>query len=507
VTNPSTPAKGLTLSSLKSQLWDCAETLRGSAVDRTDWKAYILPLLFFKRICDVWDEETAEAAQLYGDVDPVDFPEVHRFDVPGECHWRDVRDTPANVGTALAHAMREIERANLDTLYRVFGAADWGNREILTDEILKDLIEGLSEVSLGNTAVTSDILGDAYEYLIGKFADVSKRKKAGEFYTPRSVVRMMVDILDPKEGETIYDPACGTGGMLLGAIDHVQRAGGDPRTFFGKIYGQEKNLTTSAIARMNLVLHGIEDFQVVREDTLRSPAFTDSSTGGLATFDCVIANPPFSLKEWGREVWESDPWGRAAYGLPPDGYGDYAWVQHMVASMALSTGRMAVVLPQGALFRRDAEGRIRQALLREDLIEAVIGLAPNIFYGTGLAPAVVILRRTKPVERRRRVLVIDASRLFRKGRAQNFLDSQHAQQIVDWVRAFADVEDVAKVTRLDEINDEDWTLNIARYVLPPIGEEIPPLAEAVATFKETLSECRVAEDHLREVLAEGGWLA
>jgi type I restriction enzyme M protein len=497
----------LILQDLKSHLWNCAEILRGSAVDRTDWKAYILPLLFFKRICDVWDEETADAAKLYGDVAPVDFSEIHRFSVPEGCHWRDVRATPANVGAALSHAMREIERANPDTLYRVFGAADWGNREILTDEILKDLVEGLSEVSLGNTAVTSDILGDAYEYLIGKFADVTKRKKAGEFYTPRSVVRMMVDILDPQAGESIYDPACGTGGMLLVAIDHAQRAGGDPRTFFGKIYGQEKNLTTSSIARMNLVLHGIEDFQVVREDTLRSPAFTDSSTGGLATFDCVIANPPFSLKEWGREVWEADPWGRAAYGLPPESYGDYAWVQHMVASMAMGAGRMAVVLPQGALFRKDAEGRIRQALLEKDLIEAVIGLAPNIFYGTGLAPAVMVLRRTKPAKRRKKVLVIDASSLFRKGRAQNFLEPEHARQIVAWVGAFADVEDRAKVVTLDAIKAEDWTLNISRYVLPPIGEEIPPLPEAVAAFKRALAECRAAEDHLREVLTEGGWLA
>ena len=319
---------------LRSHLWECAEILRGSAVDRTDWKAYILPLLFFKRISDVWDEETADAAALFGDAEPVDFPEVHRFNVPEGCHWRDVRETPANVGAALSHAMREIERANPDTLYRVFGAADWGNREMLTDEILKDLMEGLSGVSLGNKAVSTDVLGDAYEYLIGKFADVTKRKKAGEFYTPRSVVRMMVELLDPKAGESIYDPACGTGGMLLGAIEHVQRAGGDARTFFGKIFGQEKNLTTASIARMNLVLHGIEDFQVVREDTLRSPAFTDSATGGLATFDCVIANPPFSLKEWGRDVWEADPWGRAAFGLPPESYGDYAWVQHMVASMA-----------------------------------------------------------------------------------------------------------------------------------------------------------------------------
>lgn len=492
---------------LRQHLWNCAEILRGSAVDRTDWKAYILPLLFFKRISDVWDEETAEAVALFGDADPVDFPEVHRFSVPEGCHWRDVRETPANVGAALSRAMREIERANPDTLYRVFGAADWGNREMLTDEILKDLLEGLSEVSLGNKAVSTDALGDAYEYLIGKFADVTKRKKAGEFYTPRSVVRMMVELLDPKAGESIYDPACGTGGMLLGAIEHVQRSGGDARTFFGKIYGQEKNLTTASIARMNLVLHGIEDFQVVREDTLRSPAFTDSATGGLATFDCVIANPPFSLKEWGRDLWEADPWGRAAFGLPPESYGDFAWVQHMVASMASRTGRMAVVLPQGALFRKDAEGRIRKALLEQDLIEAVIGLAPNIFYGTGLAPAVVVLRRTKPAPRKGKVLIADASSLFRKGRAQNFLDPEHGSEIVGWVRGFKDAPDHVKVVSLNDIEAEDWTLNISRYVMPPVGEDIPSLPEAVAAFKQAVAEARAAEDRLREVLTEGGWLS
>jgi type I restriction enzyme M protein len=414
---------------------------------------------------------------------------------------------PANVGAGMARAMREIERTNPDILYRVFGAADWGNKEILSDEILKDLIEQLSEVPLGNQAAGTDTLGDAYEYLIGRFADVTKRKKAGEFYTPRSVVRMMVDILDPEEGETIYDPACGTGGMLLGAIEHVQRAGGDPRTFFGKIYGQEKNLTTSSIARMNLVLHGIEDFQIVREDTLRRPAFMDSALGGVATFDCVIANPPFSLKEWGREVWEADPWGRAAYGLPPESFGDYAWVQHMVSSMAAETGRMAVVLPQGALFRKDAEGRIRQSLLEHDLIEAVIGLAPNVFYGTGLAPAVVVLRRRKPLQRQAKVLFVDASRLYRKGRAQNFLDAEHAQQIVEWVTVFADVEDSVKVVALHDIEEEDWTLNISRYVLPRAADEILPFTPAFAAFKEALAGCRASEDSLREVLTKGGWLA
>lgn len=492
---------------LRSALWEAANILRGSAVDRTDWKGYILPLLFFKRISDVWDEETVEAAETFGEADPSLFPEVHRFTLPDGCHWHDVRNTSSNVGTALLRAMQRIERANHGTLNRVFGTADWGNKEKFTDELLKDLIEGFSAIPLGNKAVSTDVLGDAYEYLIGKFADVARRKKAGEFYTPRSVVRMMVEILDPKEGESIYDPACGTGGMLLGAIEHVQRKGGDPRTFFGKVYGQEKNLTTSSIARMNLVLHGIEDFQIAREDTLRNPAFSDASTGGLLTFDCVIANPPFSLKEWGRELWEADPWDRAKYGVPPESYGDYAFVQHMIASMAATgNGRMAVVLPQGALFRKAAEGAIRTELLKEDLIEAVIGLAPNLFYGTQLAGCVVILRRKKPAARKKKVLIIDASSLFRKGRAQNFLDPEHTTQIVKWYRAFADVEDRAKVVTLDDIKKEGWTLNISRYVLPPIGEEIPPLSGAVATFKSALAEARAAEDHLRTVLTEGGWL-
>ena len=504
---PSTARAGNGASQLKSAVWDAANTLRGSAVDRTDWKGYILPLLFFKRISDVWDEETAEAQEMYGEADPSLFPEIHRFVVPEGCHWNDVRNVATNVGAALRRAMQEIERANPDTLFRVFGNADWGDKEKFSDELLKDLIEGFARIGLGNTAANTDALGDAYEYLVGKFADVTRRNKAGEFYTPRSVVRMMVEILDPREGESIYDPACGTGGMLLGAIEHVVRKGGDPRTFYGKIYGQEKNLTTSAIARMNLVLHGIEDFQIAREDTLRSPAFTDSSTGGLGSFDCVIANPPFSLKEWGRELWEADPWSRASFGIPPESYGDYAFVQHMIASMTRTgNGRMAVVLPQGALFRKAAEGKIRTALLKHDLIDAVIGLAPNLFYGTQLAGCVVILRRKKPAARRNKVLIIDASSLFRKGRAQNFLELEHSEQIVSWYRSFEDVEDRAKVATLDEIENEGWTLNISRYVLPPIGEDIPPLPEAVATFKTALADARAAEDHLRKVLTEGEWL-
>ncbi|MBN1934159.1 MAG: SAM-dependent DNA methyltransferase [Anaerolineae bacterium] len=491
----------VTLPELESYLWEAANILRGSPVDRTDWKSYILPLLFFKRICDVWDEEHEQALTTYGQ----DFADEHRFQVPEGCHWDAVRETPANVGAALQNAMRGIEAANQKHLYGVFGDAQWSNKERLPDALLKDLIEHLSAFKLSNSRVASDVIGDAYEYLIKKFADATN-KKAGEFYTPRSVVRLMVNILDPQEGETIYDPACGTGGMLLAAVEHVRARGGDPRTFFGKLYGQEKNLTTASVARMNLLLHGIEDFSVECGDTLRNPVFSDPSTGGLATFDCVIANPPFSLEQWGREIWENDPWGRAFAGLPSDSSGDFAWVQHMVSSMAYGAGRMAVVLPQGALFRGGVEGQIRQKLLEQDLIEAVIGLAPNLFYGTGLAACILVLRRRKPSRRAGQVLVVDASSLFRKARAQNFLDAEHAAAILSWVQAFQDVPERARVVGVEEIKEHDWTLNISRYVLPPVGQDIPPLDVAVADFKAALTRCREAEDNLRALMVEGGWL-
>ena len=491
----------LTLSELESHLWEAANILRGSPVDRTDWKSYILPLLFFKRISDVWDEEYAQMVETYGE----DFADEHRFQVPEVCHWTAVRETPTNVGTALSNALRGIERANQEHLYGVFGDAQWTNKDRLPDDLLKDLIEHFSALPLGNKSVRNDVIGDAYEYLIKQFADTTN-KKAGEFYTPRSVVRLMVDILDPQEGETIYDPACGTGGMLLAAVEHVREAGGDPRTFFGKLFGQEKNLTTSSVARMNLLLHGVEDFRIERGDTLRNPVFTDSSEQTLQTFDIVLANPPFSLENWGREVWESDPWGRNFAGLPTDKSGDFAWVQHMVKSMMPGHGRMGVVLPQGALFRGGAEGKIRKKLLQQDRVEAVIGLAPNLFYGTGLAACILILRMKKDADRAKQVLIVDASSLFRKDRAQNHVEPEHTEEILSWVRAFEDVEDRARVMRLDEIEQEDWTLNISRYVLPPIGQDIPPLREAVTDFKAALVRFKKAEDVLRREMTEGGWL-
>lgn len=490
------------LSQLESHLWESANILRGP-VDAADFKTYIFPLLFFKRICDVWDEEYADILNESGDSELALFPESHRFQIPDDCHWNDVRSVASNVGNALQRAMREIEKENPDTLYGVFGDAQWTNKDRLSDALLKDLIEHFSRLPLGNKNVDSDVIGDAYEYLIKKFADATN-KKAGEFYTPRSVVRLMVEMLDPKEGETIYDPACGTGGMLLAAVQHVNEQHGDVKRLWGKLFGQEKNLTTSSIARMNLFLHGIEDFKVVRGDTLRNPAFFDGDK--LAAFDCVIANPPFSLEKWGEELWINDPFGRNFAGLPPGSSGDFAWVQHMVKSMADGTGRMAVVLPQGALFRKGAEGGIRQKLLEMDLIEAVIGLASNLFYGTGLAACVLVLRRKKLPLRKNKVLIADASRLFKRGRAQNYLEPEHAYEIQSWFKKYQDVQDAVRIVDIDEIKSEDWTLNISRYVLPPLQEDIPSLPDAIAAFKDALSRCREAEGRLAKVMVEGEWL-
>jgi type I restriction enzyme M protein len=452
----------------------------------------------------VFDEEYAAAlTESAGDEEYALFPQNYRFQIPKGCHWTDVRVVTTNVGQALQKAMRGIERANPETLYGIFGDAAWSNKDRLPDSLLRDLIEHFSRITLGNAVAQADVLGQSYEYLIKKFADLTN-KKAGEFYTPRSIVRLMVNILDPKEGESIYDPACGTGGMLLEAVHHVRLNQGDDRTLWGKMFAQEKNLTTSAIARMNLFLHGASDFQVVRGDTLRQPAFF--SGDNLATFDCVIANPPFSLEKWGEEVWASDPYGRKFAGMPPSKSGDYAWVQHMIKSMASARGRMAVVLPHGALFRMGKEGEIRQKILQMDLIEAVIGLGPNLFYGAGLAACILVVRQRKKKDRKKKVLILDASREFKTGRAQNELLPEHVDRIYGWYRDYQDVEGIARVIPLDEIAANDHNLNITRYIEPISAQGVLTVEESMKRLQESAKAVFAAEGRLVAVLKREGLL-
>jgi type I restriction enzyme M protein len=314
----------------------------------------------------------------------------------------------------------------------------------------------------------------------------------------------MVNILDPRERASIYDPACGTGGMLLEAIHHVREKHGDVRTLWGKLFGQEKNLTTSAIARMNLFLHGAADFQIVRGDTLRSPAFFLGDS--LATFDCVIANPPFSLEKWGDEVWDSDPYGRNFAGMPPAKSGDYAWVQHMIKSMAPKTGRMAVVLPHGALFRMGKEGEIRRKILGMDLLEAVIGLGPNLFYCTGLAACILVLRQKKAKDRKNKVLIVDASKEFKTGRAQNELLPEHVDRIHGWYHAYQDVEGIARLVSLEEIAANDHNLSIPRYVEPKVTSEVLTVEEAMKRLRESAEAAFASEARLVEILKREGML-
>jgi type I restriction enzyme M protein len=487
---------------LESWLWDAVNILRGP-VDASDFKAYVFPLLFLKRISDVYDEERAIALdESEGDEEYANGSEQHRFQIPASCHWSDLQSRTTNVGQAIQRSMREIEKANPNTLYGIFGDVQWSNKDRLPDRLLVDLVDHFSGMNLSNTAVPNDVLGDAYEYLIKKFADLTN-KKAGEFYTPRSVVRLMVNILDPKTGETVYDPACGTGGMLLETLHHVREAGGDDRLMLGKLYGQEKNLTTAAIARMNLFLHGAEDFSVVRSDTLREPAFFFGDL--LATFDCVIANPPFSLARWGEDMWTTDPYGRNIAGTPSHEFGDWAWVQHMIASMAGGTGRMAVVLPRGALFRMKTEGPIRSKILDMDLIEAVIGLGPNLFYGTGLAACIVVARRSKPKDRKGKILLIDGAELLRRGRTQNTLEREHVDELLRIYNGFGDIDSKARVVSLAEVRAQGGNLNLAGYITKPATETIPTVDEATAALKQAVHAVWTAEADLERLLSERGF--
>ena len=488
----------ITLSQLEQYLSKAAWILKGP-VDASDFKVYIFPLLFFKRISDVYDEEYRTALEESGgDVEYASLPEFHRFEIPEGCHWKNVRETTTNVGLAIEKSLRGIEQANQEFLYGIFGDAQWSNKNKLSDRLLIDLIEHFSQYELSNSNVDSDMLGNSYEYLIKHFADLTN-KKAGEFYTPRSVVHLLGLILDPHEGESIYDPACGTGGMLLECVDHLKDNNEDYRTL--QLFGQEKNLTSSSIARMNMFLHGIEDFQIHRGDTLRDPAFFEAD--GLKTFDCVIANPPFSLKAWGAENWANDPYGRNIAGVPPKGNGDMAWVQHMIKSMN-STGRMTVVLPHGALFRKGAEGRIRKALLEQDMLEAVIGLGPNIFYGTQLAACVMVFKQNKDADKKDKVLFIDASDQIRVGRAQNYLEQEHVKQIYEWYNAYEDVENYVKVASKEDLVENDYNLNIPLYVEKIIEDNLPSVEEALADLKTAWNESLKAEEKFKNILLEFG---
>lgn len=442
-------------SDLEKYLWGAATLLRG-VIDAGDYKQYIFPLLFFKRICDVYDEEYEQSVAETGE----DFAENHRFRIPEGSHWKDVREVTNNVGMALQHAMQSIERENPDVLYGIFGDASWTNKQRLSDEILIDLIEHFSTEKLSITNVPDNKLGDGYEYLIKKFADDSGHT-AAEFYTNRTVVELMTKLMEPQPGESVYDPTCGSGGMLLNCALELKKDGKEYRTL--KLYGQEINLITSSIARMNMFLHGIEDFEIKRGDTLSEPKFIEDDQ--LQKFNVIMANPPYSIKRWDRKLFESDPYGRNIYGTPPQGTADYAFQQHIIKSLDEKNGRCAILWPHGVLFR-DSEKMMRKKMIEDGVVETVIALGKNLFYNSSMESCILICKTNISRERRGKIMFINAFAEVVHESDFSYLKESHIKRIIDVYRDFKEVPDFAKIKTAEEVLENDASLLVSNYVTP-----------------------------------------
>lgn len=462
--------KPISLDELEKYLWGAAVLLRGQ-IDATSYKEYIFPLVFFKRICDVYDEAYKDAMILSdGDAEFARADADQRVAiVPLGAHWDDVREVTENIGQALVTALTRIEQANpaqefyghkIGGLSGIFGPKQiWTNKDNMPDRLIADLLEHFSQLKLSLAACPADEMGTGYEYLVGKFADDAGHT-AQEFYTNRTVVDLMTEILQPKAGESIYDPTCGSGGMLIKCLTYVRDKGQEWHGM--RVYGQELNALTASIARMNLFLHGVEDYSIVNDDTLTSPGFIQN--GHLQQFDIVLANPPYSIKQWNRDAFASDKWGRNFLGVPPQGRADYAFFQHILASMKNDTGRCAILFPHGVLFR-DEEKEMREKLVKMDVLECILGLGPNLFFNASMEACVVICNKAKPESRRGRVLFIDAKKDVTRKNAQSYLEPKHITKIADAYKAFDDVEGFCKVATIREIEEHESNLNIANYVI------------------------------------------
>ncbi len=485
----------ITQQQLESYLWGAAVLLRGT-IDAGDYKQFIFPLLFFKRLCDVFDEETLTALrESGGDQDFALFPENHRFQVPADAHWREIRKVNREVGYTLQQAMRAIEVENQDKLMGIFGDAQWTNKDRLADAMLRDLIEHFSTLELTVANLPEDELGQGYEYLIKKFADDSGHT-AAEFYTNRTVVHLMTEMLDVQPGESVYDPTCGSGGMLLSCITHLRRAGKEWRNV--KLYGQERNLMTSSIARMNCFLHGIEDFRIERGDTLAEPKLVEGDH--LRRFDVVLANPPYSIKQWNREAFAADPWGRNVFGTPPPGRADYAFWQHILQSLKAKTGRCAILFPHGILFRKE-EAEMRSKIIESDVIECILGLGANLFYNSPMEACVVICRTDKPKSRKGKILLINAINEVTRERAQSFLTDQHIQHIVRAYKKFADDPGFARVVTREELRANEGNLSIPLYIAAA-ATGTKQEAQPVGSLVESMDDWRDSSANVARSLAQ-----
>ncbi len=491
----------LTLPQLEQFLWKSADILRARGIDSADYKKYIFGLLFFKRISDVWDEEYSQVLAEYDD-DAIARAEYnHRFQVPKECRWAIVEDRAENIGQKLNEIFDKLTNANSPKLDKIFDDLDFANKDRFSDETLQRLINHFSQYNFGDNYISSDILGDAYEYLIKQFA-TDAGKKGGEFYTPREVERVIIKILKPDKKNHIYDPTVGSGGFLLEAFHHLKEKENESvaRTLY--LYGQEINLGTFAIAKINMFLHGLDSADIQRGDTLANPKFLNSN-GSLKTFDIVVANYPFAINDWEDEAFKSDKYGRIdGYDMPPKKRADFAFILHIIKSIN-SSGRAGVVNPHGVLFRGGAEGRIREQILKNDLIEAVIALPSKLFYGAGIPAAVLIFNKNKAENRKKKVLIINAEKDFSEGKNQNTLRVQDIQKIVKTYDNYKDVENYARIVDLKEIKENDFNLNVQRYIENGDKEEEIDVSnirkELIALEKERSAINKRVEKYLDEL--------
>ena len=482
----------MTQQELEKYLWGAATILRGT-IDAGDYKQYIFPLLFYKRICDVYDEEFERALEESdGDMEYAAFDENHHFQVPEDAHWKTVRQTTTNVGQALQSAMHKIEQNNPEMLAGIFGDASWTNKDRLSDETLTNLIEHYSTEILNSNNIPDDQLGNAYEYLIKEFADDSGHT-AAEFYTNRTVVKLMTKIMDPKPGESVYDPTCGSGGLLLNCALQLKEEGKEYRNL--KLYGQEINLITSAIARMNMFLHGIQDFKVVRGDTLARPAFIENDE--LKKFNVILANPPYSIKNWDRESFVNDPYGRNIWGTPPQGCADYAFEQHIQKSLNTENGRSISLWPHGVLFR-ESEAGMRIKMIEEDMVDCIIGLGPNLFYNSPMEACLLITRTNKPAYKRNKILFINAVNEVKQEKTMGFLENYHIQKILSAYESYEYKENFAALVNSEEVLLKNGNMNISLYVQPAKteGEKTLPFDEAYLEWSNATNDLKSSMSEL-----------
>ncbi len=503
----------LDIKTLENWLWEAACKIRGE-VDAPKYKDYILPIIFLKRLSDVFDDEIMKLSEQYGSKEiaeqlVVKDHKLVRFYLPENARWENIKKQTTNIGQYLTDAVRTVARENpkLQGVIDIvdFNATTAGER-VISDDSLKSLIDVLGRYRLGLDDVEPDILGRAYEYLLRKFAEGSGQS-AGEFYTPKEVAILMANILDPQPGMEVYDPCAGSGGLLIKVyLRFKEKYGSDLKVKPLKFYGQEILHTTYAMAKMNVFIHNMEA-EIVLGDTMKNPKFLNSD-GSLRKFDLVVANPMWNQK-FPQSVYENDSYNRFVFGYPPSNSADWAWIQHMYTSLN-DNGRMAVVLDTGAVSRgsgntgKDRERDIRKEFVEQDLVETVILLPENLFYNTTAPGIILVINKNKSEERKNKILLINASQLYEKGRPKNYLPDESIAKVANIYLDWKEEESISKIITTDEARRNDYNLSPSRYVALNGGDEVLPLEEAMVELLEAEEERKEAEAKLKRVLTELG---